>query len=72
MLMAVERHEDRVDVVLCGCARDELRQACLRVCAKRFGDGQWRVCEERFRPAMVRRTGSVRLWEARLELERSA
>jgi hypothetical protein len=72
MLVAVEQRDERVGVVLGGCRRDELRQAAVRVCAKRFGGGDWCVCEERFSPTMVSRTGSVRLWEARFELERSS
>lgn len=70
MQPVAERHGDRVEIVLCGCARDDLRRACLGVCARRFGEGGWRVCEERFRPRMVSRAGRVRLWEGRFELER--
>lgn len=72
MLVAVEERAGRVAVVLAGCRRDELRRAATRVCAKRFGAGEWCVCEERFRPTMLSRAGSVRLWEGRFELERSA
>ncbi len=70
MLIAAERHDDdRVCLVLGGCRRDELRHAALCSCEKRFGAGGWRVCDEQFRPAMVSRTGTVRLWEGRFELE---
>jgi hypothetical protein len=71
MIVATSRADERVGVVLAGCRRDELRRAALRTCARRFGAGEWRVCEEDFRPTMVSRTGAVRLWEGRFELERS-
>ena len=70
MVVAVEEQDGRVGVVLAGCRRDELRRAAGRVCAKRFGAGEWRVCPECFQPRMVSRSGSVRLWEGRFELER--
>jgi len=72
MVVAVEQRRDRVGVVLGGCRRDELRRAAVRVCGERFGAGEWRVCDESFRPTMVSRAGSVRLWEGRFELERPA
>jgi hypothetical protein len=71
MVLAAQRNDDRADIVLGGCRRDELRRAAVRVCAQRFGPGDWRVCGESFRPTMVARTGSVRLWEGRFELMRS-
>ncbi len=58
--------------MLGGLRRDELRRAAVRVCVKRYGAGAWRVDRESFRPTMVGRTGSVRLWQGRFELERSA
>jgi hypothetical protein len=70
MVVAVERHDDRVRLVLGGCRRDELRGAALRVCVRRFGAGEWRVSEESFRPSVLSHTGSVRLWEGRFELIR--
>ena len=68
MVLAVEQRGNRVGLVLGGCRRDELRSAAVRVCAHRFGAGEWRVSEESFRPTMVSRSGSVRLWEGRFEL----
>lgn len=70
MVLAVQEHDGCVDLVLGGCRRDELRRAAVRFCTQRFGAGPWRVCGERFRPAMVSRGGSVRLWEGRFELDR--
>jgi hypothetical protein len=72
MVLGVDRREDRVELVLGGCRRDELRRAAVRACTRRFGAGDWRVRGEEFRPAMVSRGGSVRLWEGRFELERPA
>ena len=72
MVLALEERGGVVDAVLAGCRRDELRRAAARACARRFGAGEWRVCEEHFRPTMVTRAGSVRLWEGRFELERVA
>ena len=71
MVLVAEQRDDRVGLVLGGCGRDELRRAAVRVCARRFGPSDWRVSEESFRPTMVSRTGSVRLWEGRFELVRS-
>jgi hypothetical protein len=72
MVVAVEQRRDRVDIVVGGCRRDELRRAAVRACGKRFGPGEWRVCEEHFRPTLLTHAGSVRLWEGRFELERPA
>jgi hypothetical protein len=69
MLVAAERHEGRVELTLGGCRRDELRDAAIRLCGKRYGEGSWRICDEQFCPLMVSRTGSVRLWEGHFELE---
>lgn len=71
MVIAAERHADRVGLVLGGCRRDGLRRAAVRVCAERFGTGEWHVSDETYRPAMRGRNGSVRLWEGRFELTRS-
>jgi hypothetical protein len=70
MVLAAEQRDGRVRLVLGGCRRDELRRAACQACVRSFGAGEWRVCEERFRPTMVSRTGSVRLWEGRFELAR--
>jgi hypothetical protein len=71
MVLVAEQRDDKVALVIGGCRRDELRRAAVRVCAGRFGGGDWRVSEESFRPTMMSRTGSVRLWEGRFELVRS-
>ena len=72
MVGAVEQRRGRVDIVVGGVRRDDLRRAALRVCGERFGAGEWHVCEEHFRPTMLSRAGGVRLWEGRFGLERSA
>jgi hypothetical protein len=72
VIAAARKGDERVDLVVSGCRRDDLRRCALRECTRRFGAGEWCVCEERFRPAMVSRAGSVRLWEGRFELTRSA
>ena len=71
MVLLAEQRDDRVELILGGCHRDDLRKAALEVCERRFGAGAWRVSGEHFRPTMVRNTGSVRLWEGRFELTRS-
>lgn len=71
MVLAVEQRDEGIGLVLGGCRRDELRRAALRVCVTRFGAGEWSVAGESFRPAMVSRSGCVRLWEGRFELVRS-
>lgn len=71
MVVASERHDDRVGLVLEGCRRDELRREAVRVCVRRFGAGEWQVSEESFRPTVLSHAGSVRLWQGRFELVRS-
>jgi hypothetical protein len=71
MMLASEQHAERIELVLGGCRRDELRRAAVRACVRRAGPGEWRIREERFRPTMVSRAGSVRLWEGRFEMARS-
>lgn len=65
--MVVEREENRVEVVLLGLARNEMRRRALSECRSALGDQGVELHGEAFRPRLVSISGRVRLWEGSFE-----
>lgn len=71
MTVLVREVDDRVAITAYGSRRTDLRDAALRACQRKCGNGNWHICNESFCPYMTSSGGRVRLWQAQFELERN-